>query len=136
MATTVVGFRLGAAERDQQVTIVVTEKGLLHRAHGRYGKQGRVSRPSPPVGENPVHARVGDLRAQYASYRNRGYKELIGPASVQLDVDEPVPHHHPYGENAPPPDPELFAAFAAAAPASRRLEDAIRAFYQAIGAPH
>ncbi len=38
MTTLVVGFRLGNDTTSRQVTALVTESGVLHRAQGLYGK--------------------------------------------------------------------------------------------------
>ncbi len=38
MATLVVGFRLGNDTSSRQVTVLVTQVGVLRRAHGLYGK--------------------------------------------------------------------------------------------------
>ncbi|MBH5338745.1 hypothetical protein IHE55_29795 [Streptomyces pactum] len=135
MATRVIGFRLGNGER--QVTALVTEGGVLHRARGAYGRKAKVYRPKVPHGENPVHAQVSHLRSLYADSRRAAFTEvLIPPVTVCLDHTEPPLHARPYGENAPAPDPGLLAAFADAAPGTPRpLEEAIRAFYLALGLP-
>ncbi|MFE9441157.1 hypothetical protein ACFYO2_19585 [Streptomyces sp. NPDC006602] len=134
MPTTVVGYRLGNGTH--QTTALVTQTGRLHLTSGPYGQLGRASRPRMPSGENPVHARVMDLRNLHAKYTARGYHEvLIPPACVQLQAPEPPlteeRFHHP-----DPAAPELLAEFAGTAPSKpRNLEDAIHAFYTAIGAP-
>lgn len=134
MPTTVIGYRLGNGTR--QTTALVTQSGRLHVASGPYGQLGRASPPRMPVGENPVHARVKDLRHLHAKYTARGYHEvLIPPACVHLEaVEPPLP-----GERIhlpAPAAPELLGEFAGAAPAKpQNLEDAIHAFYTAIGAP-
>ncbi|ORT55609.1 hypothetical protein BKD26_31360 [Streptomyces sp. CB03238] len=134
---TVVGFRLGNGGR--HITAVVTESGRLHRAHGAYGAVGRASRPDGPVGQNPVHRHVARLRSLHARYQSKGYAvELFPGACVRLDLREPAPVRVPgrlYDIEQPWPD--LFRAFADAAPAAPRgsLEEAIHGFYTAIGAP-
>ncbi|MFE6737732.1 hypothetical protein [Streptomyces tubercidicus] len=134
MPTTVVGYRLGNGTH--QATALVTETGRLHLGSGLYGQLGRASRPQMPRGENPVHAGVMDLRSMHTKYTARGYHEvLIPPACVRLQAGEP-PLADERGHGADPADPELLGEFAGAAPSKpQKLEDAIYAFYTAIGAP-
>ncbi|GAA3091517.1 hypothetical protein GCM10017562_73360 [Streptomyces roseofulvus] len=147
--TLTVGFRLGNDILTRQVTVLVTESGVLHRAQGLYGKLPRVSPPVPSValttslpdfrGENPLARPIADLRQQHASYTRKGYQRiLIPPSVVRVDVREypprPVVRHR-----------ELIHAFVAAATAtpvtpgpstpSPSLEAAITAFRSALGLP-
>ncbi|WP_405747205.1 hypothetical protein OG422_29105 [Streptomyces sp. NBC_01525] len=73
----------------------------------------------------------------HAERLRRGYTEvLIPPTSLRLDVTEPPLADHPWGADAPGPDPALINEFTGAAPGTpRSLEEAIRDFYTAIGAP-
>lgn len=137
MPTTVVGYRLGNDMSSRQTTLIVTENGLRHRAHGLYGCRGTVSKPAVGSGQNPVHAQVAHLRQEYATALRRDpARVLIPPASVRLDLDEPPLAERPYGPDAPPPHPALIDAFIDAAPSTHReLEEAIHDFYTAIGAP-
>ncbi|MFE3881626.1 hypothetical protein ACFXPQ_01635 [Streptomyces lydicus] len=134
MPTMVVGFRLGNGAR--QATALVTQTGRLHLASGLYGQLGRASRPQMPSGENPVHARMMNLRNLHAKYTGRGYHEvLIPPACVRLQVEEP-PLADGQIHRPDPAAPELVGEFAGAAPSRpQKLEHAIYAFYAAIGAP-
>lgn len=134
MPTMVVGYRLGNGTH--QTTALVTQTGRLHLASGPYGQLGKASRPRMPIGENPVHARVRDLRNLHAKYTARGHHEiLIPPACVQLQAPEP-PLTDQRAHQPDPAAPELLAEFTGAAPAKpQNLEDAIHAFYTAIGAP-
>ncbi|MEU8995039.1 hypothetical protein AB0C95_09520 [Streptomyces caniferus] len=134
MPTTVVGFRLGNGTH--QVTTLVTQTGRLHLARGLYGQLGRASRPRMPIAENPVHARIMNLRSLHTKYTARGYHEvLIPPACVRLQAGEP-PLADARDHLAEPAAPELLGEFAGAAPSKpQKLEDAIYAFYAAIGAP-
>lgn len=131
MTTTVVGFRLGRDDQARQVTVIVTEAGVLHRSHGAYGAPSRLSKPNPPVvKENPVHRQILQLRATYAEYARKGYiREIIPPACVRLETTEYPLHATPFGPHAPDCHPELLAEFTAAAPgAPRSLEEAIHDF--------
>ncbi|MBO8202717.1 hypothetical protein JW613_31240 [Streptomyces smyrnaeus] len=138
MPTTAVGFRLGHDETGRQQTLIVTHNGLRHTAHGLYGTRGTVCRPSPPFGQNPVHAQIARMRQAHASLLRRGFTRLlIPPACVHLEVDEPPLADHPYGPDAPRPHRALVEAFVGAAPTGPRgLEEAITDFYMAIGVPH
>jgi hypothetical protein len=139
MPTTVVGFRLGNGM--YQMTAIVTQTGRLHLASGAYGLPGHTSKPKMPIGEYPVHVRVGDLRDLWGKYQGRGYEEVIvPPACVCLEVTEaPLVERAGTIPRQEAPFPELVAEFVGAAPArptSRGdLEDAIYDFYTAIGAP-
>ncbi|MGP3991579.1 hypothetical protein [Streptomyces sp. 3N207] len=111
---------------------------MISAAHGPYGKPGTVCRPSPPFGQNPVHAQIARIRQEHAALLRRGFTRiLIPPACVLLEeVDEPPLADHPYGPDAPHPHRELVEAFVGAVPAEgRELEEAITGFYTAIGAP-
>ncbi|MFD8009501.1 hypothetical protein [Streptomyces sp. NPDC059762] len=138
--TLTVGFRLGNDTLTRQVTVLVTESGVLHRAQGLYGKLPRVSPPVPSValttslpdfrGENPLARPIADLRLQHASYTRKGYdRTLIPPSVVRVDVREhpprPLVRHR-----------ELIHAFVDAAPSTpQSLEAAITAFRTALGLP-
>ncbi|KIF02741.1 hypothetical protein PL81_28195, partial [Streptomyces sp. RSD-27] len=75
------------------------------------------------------------LRKLYAELLHQGYtRTLIAPACVRLDTGERPLHPRPWGEHAPKAHPELIAEFTGAAPAGPgSLEDALTAFYRAIG---
>ncbi|MFI7337050.1 hypothetical protein ACIBUY_03820 [Streptomyces sp. NPDC050085] len=140
MATLVVGFRLGNDATGRQVTALVTESGVLHRAQGIYGKLPRVSRPEPSIaltspnpdfkGENPLARPIAKLREHHVHYTKKGYRRpLIPPAVVRLDVEElpplPVTPHR-----------ELLHAFTGAAPNTpQSLDTAIQAFRTSLGLP-
>ncbi|MET8981440.1 hypothetical protein ABZX85_38175 [Streptomyces sp. NPDC004539] len=140
MTTLVVGFRLGNDTTSWQVTVLVTESGVLHRGYGMYGKPPRLSKPQPSraldsrvllaAREHPLTRPIVDLRKYHAGYLKKGYsRTLIPPAVVRLDVEErpplsKVPHH------------ELFEAFTGAAPNTPQpLDTAIGAFRTALGLP-
>jgi len=126
MPTTVVGYRLGNGM--YQTTALVTKTGRLHLASGPYGQLGKASRPRMPIGENPVHARVADLRNLRAKYLKRGYEEvLIPPGCVRIQAAEPP---LPQGHHRPDPAaPDLIGEFAGAAPSkAQEPEDAIHDF--------
>ncbi|MFC0602271.1 hypothetical protein [Streptomyces palmae] len=138
--TLTVGFRLGNDVTTRQVTVLVTQSGVLHRAQGIYGKLARLSRPerSPAVnnpipalqGEHPLARPIADLRRHHAAYTTNGYTRLlVPPAVVRLDLDEDQPltavAHR-----------ELFEAFVGAAPTTpQSLEAAITAFRTELGLP-
>ncbi|MER5890899.1 hypothetical protein ABT160_44375 [Streptomyces sp. NPDC001941] len=133
--TLVGGVRLGNDTSARQVTVFVTESGVLHRSHGLYGKLPRLSRPysSPAVsrGTEPEDARllarpIAKLREQHAQYKARGYtRNLISPVSVRLEVEEQRVE-----------DRVLLRAFVGAAPAKPlTLDAAIKQFREALGLP-
>ncbi|MFF4578786.1 hypothetical protein [Streptomyces sp. NPDC001389] len=137
MGTTVVGFRLGWDRKGRQTTVVLTEAGVLHHSSGLLGLVPRPTRPHAPVGADPhpVPRQAATLRKLYAELLHQGYtRTLIAPACVRLDTGERPLHPRPWGEHAPKAHPELVAEFTGAAPAGPgSLEDALAAFYQAIG---
>ncbi|WP_435059748.1 hypothetical protein [Streptomyces sp. bgisy060] len=136
----VVGFRLGNDTTTRQVTVLVTETGVLHRAQGLYGKLARLSRPerSPAVnnpirsfqGEHPLARPIADLRRHHASYMKNGYTRiLVPPAVLRLDFDEGQPLTAAAHR-------ELFQEFIGAAPnIPQSLEAAITAFRAELGLP-
>ncbi|WP_030800660.1 hypothetical protein [Streptomyces sp. NRRL S-337] len=129
MAMMVVGFRLGNDETGQQLTAVVTQSGYFHKNHGVYGRAGRYRCHYDPQRlplEHPVQRSVAKLRELHGTQLRKGRsRSLIPPASVRVDVDEPDSTRE-----------DVINAFVGAAPNEpKSLEDAVRAFYQAIGAP-
>lgn len=148
MPTTVVGFRLGNDESCRQVTVLVTESGVLHRSHGGYGRLPRMSRPVPsprpahpgsagPRGESPLARPVATLRELHCSYTKKGYsRALVPPACVRLELEEyPLPAQEP-SSGASRPHRELTKAFVGAAPATPQpLDLAIHEFLTALGPP-
>ncbi|MEU3907939.1 hypothetical protein AB0F20_29715 [Streptomyces goshikiensis] len=86
---------------------------------------------------NPVPRQAWKLRKIHAELTDRGYlRVLVSPASVRLKTTEHPLHAHPYGADAPPLHPELLEEFVGLAPSgSRSLDEAIRAFYTAVGIP-
>ncbi|MEU8699957.1 hypothetical protein AB0C61_20250 [Streptomyces sp. NPDC048680] len=140
MRTLVVGFRLGNDTTSRQVTALVTESGVLHRAQGVYGKLPRFARPEPshalttPIpafqGEHPLARPIASLREHHARFKAKGYiRALIPPASVRLDIEE-----HPVLPVVP--HRELLEAFVGAAPDTPQpLDIAIKAFRAALGLP-
>ncbi|MEU7031410.1 hypothetical protein AB0A60_32540 [Streptomyces sp. NPDC046275] len=137
--TLIVGFRLGNDTTTRQVTILVTQSGVLHRAQGLYGKPARLSRPEEsPVkggspllaGEHPLARPIAHLRRHHATYTKNGYTRiLVPPAVVRLEFDEDQPlttaGHR-----------ELFQAFIGAAPTTpQSLDAAITAFRARLGLP-
>ncbi|WP_327359920.1 hypothetical protein [Streptomyces sp. NBC_01296] len=137
MGTMVVGFRLGSDAKGRQATLVLTEAGVLHQSTGLLGIAPRPAKPHAPIAPDPhpVPRQAAALRKVYRALIGRGYtRELIPPACVRLETDEHPLHAQPYGPHAPHPHPELIAEFTGAAPAgSGSLEDALAAFYTAIG---
>ncbi|MFE5767011.1 hypothetical protein ACFQ7O_01390 [Streptomyces sp. NPDC056485] len=137
MGTMVVGFRLGWDAKGRQATLVLTEAGVLHQCTGLLGMAPRPAKPHAPVAPDPhpVPRQAARLRKAYAALTGRGYiRQLIPPACVRLDTDEHLLHSHPYGPHAPRPHPELIEEFTGAAPSRPgSLEDALAAFYTAIG---
>ncbi|MGW8765125.1 hypothetical protein ACWGN5_21740 [Streptomyces sp. NPDC055815] len=139
--TLTVGYRLGNDTAGRQVTVLVTETGVLHRAQGLYGKLPTVSPPMPsPVltarvpgfeGESPLARPIAQLRSQHALYTRKGYtRALILPVVVRLDVEEHPPR-------AAVRHRELIQAFIGEAPATGRpLEAAIKEFRDALGLPN
>lgn len=139
VTTLVVGFRLGNDMSSRQVTVLVTESGVLHRAHGVYGRLPRLSKPEPSrvmdsrtlfEGEHPLARPIASLREHHAGYTKKGYsRALVPPAAVRLDVEEnplfpAVPH------------PELIQAFIGSAPNTPQpLDSAIGAFRATLGLP-
>ncbi|NML55255.1 hypothetical protein HHL19_29460 [Streptomyces sp. R302] len=138
--TLTVGFRLGNDTTGRQVTVLVTETGVLHRAHGLYGRLPRVSPPvaSPALaatlpalrGDNPLARRIAELRTEHAAYTRKGYtRPLIPPAVVRVDVKEHPPQDRMRHR-------ELVHAFTDAAPTTpRSLEAAIKEFRTLLGLP-
>lgn len=138
MATLVVGFRLGNDATSRQITALVTETGVLHRAQGPYGKPARLSRPEPSFasttnnelfkGEHHLACPIANLRRLHASCTKKGFtRTLIPPAFVRLDVEEQLPKI---------PHRELIQAFIGAAPNTPQpLDAAIRGFRTALGLP-
>ncbi|MCY0929442.1 hypothetical protein OTB20_25230 [Streptomyces sp. H27-H1] len=137
MPTTVMGFRLGCDERGRQVTVVLTEAGVLHRCNGPMGLAAKPAKPGvpPSVDPHPVPRQAAKLRKIHADLTSKGYtRALIPPACVRLEISEHPLHEHPYGPDAPPPHPELVEEFVGLAPSGpRSLDEAVRAFYTAIG---
>lgn len=70
-------------------TTLVTQTGRLHLASGRYGQFGRAPRPRMPVGEQPVHVRVMDLRSLLAKCTRSYHKALISPECARLQAGNP-----------------------------------------------
>ncbi|MEV7160875.1 hypothetical protein AB0N60_02020 [Streptomyces microflavus] len=114
------------------MTVLVTESGVLHRAHGTYGKLPRLSKPEPSrvlysrtlfEGEHPLARPIAGLREHHVGYTKKGYsRALVPPAVVRLDVEE----HPPFPEV---PHRELIQAFIGAAPNTPQpLDTAIGAF--------
>ncbi|MGP3690446.1 hypothetical protein ACTVZO_38105 [Streptomyces sp. IBSNAI002] len=137
MGTMVVGFRLGSDAKGRQATLVLTQAGVLHQSTGVLGMAPRSSKPHAPINPDPhpVPRQAAELRKVYHVLIGRGFtRELIAPACVRLETDEYPLHDKPYGPHAPRPHPELLADFTGAAPAGHgSLEDALAAFYTAIG---
>ncbi|MGD3109429.1 hypothetical protein [Streptomyces sp. YGL11-2] len=108
----------------------------MHINHGVYGSPGRTERPNSPTTPNPAHRSIASLRELYAKKIKQGYRRvLIAPAAVRLSLDEVIPTER-YGREVAAP--ELIQDFLSIAPGSSEetsLEDAIRAFYTAIGSP-
>ncbi|MFE4258120.1 hypothetical protein [Streptomyces sp. NPDC056883] len=146
MPTTVVGFRLGKAATGRQVTVLVTESGVLHRSHGVYGQPPKLDTPKLPFrylrpdlpwmqGEHVLTGPISALRGHHATAMKNGYDEvLVPPACVRLDVEE---HPLPPRENPRAPvHPELTEAFLGAAPHTvQPLDRAVDAFRTALGLP-
>lgn len=139
MGTTVVGFRLGCDERGRQATVVLTEAGVLHRCNGPMGLAPKPTRPDVPpyVDPHPVPSQAKKLRKIHRTLVGQGYSRvLVPPVCVQLETNEYPLHSYPYGPNAPAAHPELLQEFVGLAPsAPNSLDDALRAFYAAIGIP-
>ncbi|MFK0295646.1 hypothetical protein ACIQU6_34980 [Streptomyces sp. NPDC090442] len=138
MATLVVGFRLGNDAATRQMTAVLTETGVIHRAQGLYGKLARASKPDSTFAltasnavlkdEIPLARPVSHLRQLHTSYTKKGYtRALIPPVVVRLDVEE---RQHGAQHR------ELIQAFIGAAPNTlQSLDAAIREFRTALGLP-
>ncbi|MFI6689203.1 hypothetical protein [Streptomyces sp. NPDC050485] len=131
MALAVIGFRRANQTTGRQITAVVTQSGFLHKSSGALGMAGRlhcardVKRfPSKPGG-HPAQESVMLLRRLHDTQQHTYTRIMIAPAAVRLDdgVDEAS-------------TAQVIEAFTGAAPSGLRpLEDAITAFYQAIGQP-
>ncbi|MFD7163711.1 hypothetical protein [Streptomyces violascens] len=131
MALAVIGFRRANQTTGRQITAVVTQSGFLHKSSGPLGMAGRLHCardlnrvPSGPGG-HPVQESVMLLRRLHESQQHTYARVMIAPAAVCLadGVDEAS-------------SAEVIEAFTGAAPSGGRpLEDAIAAFYQAIGQP-
>ncbi|MFI7357822.1 hypothetical protein ACIBTP_28360 [Streptomyces avidinii] len=139
MPTTVVGFRLGCDGRGRQVTVFVSQAGVLYRSAGPYGERPVLVRPevSPVVrnpsaprlaGEQPLAGPIRSLREQHAECLRHGLtRELIPPVVTSLAVEEDLPA---VLQGRPRlPQQQLTDAFLGAVhrPAGS-LEDAIRQF--------
>lgn len=151
MPTTVVGFRLGNAVTSRQVTVLVTETGVLHRAHGGYGQPPKLDPPKLPLrylhpdlawmkGEHMLTGPISALRDHHATATKKGYTQvLIAPACVRLDLEEhpPPPKENPHDAR---PHPELTEAFIRTAPdtapdTAQPLAAAVDEFRAALGLP-
>ncbi|MFJ7265540.1 hypothetical protein ACIQV3_02530 [Streptomyces sp. NPDC099050] len=141
-----VGFRLGRAVTGRQVTVLLTESGVLHRSHGAYGQPPELEPPKLPLrrprsgqswrdGEHILAGPISALREHHGTATDRGYTEvLIAPACVRIDVEEhpPPPTGIPRGR----PHPELTHAFVGTAPGTpRTLDAAVDEFRTALGLP-
>ncbi|WP_327258241.1 hypothetical protein [Streptomyces sp. NBC_01244] len=139
MPTTVMGFRLGSDKQGRQVTVVLTQAGVLHRCNGPMGLAPKPTKPAVPcsVDPHPVPRQAARLRQIHAELTGRGYdRVLVAPACVRLGVTEHPLHAHPHGPNAPAVHLELLEEFIGLAPsAPRHLDEAFRDFYTAIGLP-
>ncbi|WP_051779280.1 hypothetical protein [Streptomyces sp. NRRL S-241] len=146
MPTTVVGFRLGCDGRGRQVTVFVSQSGVLYRSAGPYGKRPVLVRPevSPVLskpsasgfgGEQSLARPIGSLLEQHAECLRHGLtRELIPPVVTSLAVEEDLPA---VLQGRPRlPQQRLTEAFLGAVhrPAGS-LEDAIRQFRAAVGPP-
>ncbi|MCX5103591.1 hypothetical protein OG305_29970 [Streptomyces sp. NBC_00439] len=146
MPTRVVGFRLGNDITSRQVTVLVSQSGVLYRSHGPYGRPARLAVPEIPHvlshphlshfrGEHPLSRSIAGLRNHHSDYTEKGYsRALIPPNAVVLPVDEELPAEL---DGRPElPHRELTDAFLGAAPSGDgRLEDAIREFKTLLGLP-
>ncbi|MGT2532413.1 hypothetical protein ACU4GG_39120 [Streptomyces nojiriensis] len=147
MPTVVVGFRLGHTVTSRQVTVLVTESGVLHRSHGSYGQPPTLEPPKAPLrsadpdlpwmkGEHILTRPISRLRELHATAKEKGYTQvLIAPACVRLDVEE---HPLPPARNprSARPHPELTAAFIGTAPGTvQPLDAAVDEFRTALGLP-
>ncbi|MFI6642665.1 hypothetical protein [Streptomyces sp. NPDC050504] len=137
VSTVVIGFRLGSDERGLQATALVTAQGVHHLAHGPYDQRPRYTPPGVPIGKNPIHNKVSELRKLHGLYLRRGYdRALIPPVCVRLDVDEHPLSDFPHGANRPRAHPELVEDFVRSAPTEPcDLEEAVRTFYTTVGLP-
>ncbi|MFJ5637627.1 hypothetical protein ACIQF5_33980 [Streptomyces goshikiensis] len=151
MPTTVVGFRLGHAVTSRQVTVLVTETGVLHRSHGAYGQPPRLDPPRLPPrylhpdlpwmkGEHILTGPITALRDHHAKATKKGYAQVLtAPACVRLNLEEhPLPpKENPHGAR---PHPELTEAFIETAPdtapdTAQPLHVAVDEFRAALGLP-
>ncbi|WP_405533115.1 hypothetical protein OG592_38220 [Streptomyces avidinii] len=146
MPTTVVGFRLGCDGRGRQVTVFVSQAGVLYRSAGPYGKRPVLVRPevSPVVGnpsaprlagEQPLAGPIRSLREQHAECLRHGLtRELIPPVVTSLEVEEDLPavlQGRPRLQQQKLTDAFLGAVHRPAG----SLEDAIRQFQAVLGRP-
>ncbi|MFD9822894.1 hypothetical protein [Streptomyces violascens] len=131
MAVAVIGFRRANQTTGRQITAVVTQSGFLHKSSGPLGMPGRlhcardVNRVPSGPGGHPVQESVMLLRRLHETQQHTYTRVLIAPAAVRLadGVDEAS-------------TAEVIEAFTGAAPSGPRpLEEAISAFYRAIGQP-
>ncbi|MFJ5726068.1 hypothetical protein [Streptomyces sp. NPDC093149] len=133
------GFRLGNDITSRQVTMLVSQSGVLYRSHGLYGRLARLAAPQIPHvlahpnmthfrGEHPLSRSIADLRIYHRGYTEKGYsRALVPPAVVVLPIDEELPPD--IAKRVDLPHRELTDAFLGAAPSGGRgLEDAIREF--------
>lgn len=147
MPVIAVGFRLGRAVTGRQLTVLLTESGVLHRSHGVYGQPPRLDPPQLPLrhlhpglswmkGEHILTGPISALRDHHDAATKRGYTEvLIAPACVRLDVKEhPLPpKENPRGARR---HPELTDAFIGTAPhTAQPLDVAVDEFRTALGLP-
>ncbi|MCX4775578.1 hypothetical protein [Streptomyces sp. NBC_01264] len=142
-----VGFRLGRAVTGRQVTVLLTESGVLHRSHGLYGQPSKLDLPKLPLrhlhpdlswrkGEHILTGPISSLRDHHVTATERGYTEvLIAPACVRLDVEEqPLPLKE--NPRAARRHPELTDAFIGTAPHTEQsLDAAVDDFRTALGLP-
>ncbi|MCX5129295.1 hypothetical protein [Streptomyces sp. NBC_00347] len=87
MPTTVVGFRLGKTATGRQVTVLITESGVLHRSHGVYGQPPKLDAPKLPLrylrpdlpwmqGEHVLTGPISALRGHHATAVQNGYDKV------------------------------------------------------------
>ncbi|MER5563785.1 hypothetical protein ABT071_34915 [Streptomyces sp. NPDC002506] len=127
----VVGFRRCNDTTGRQITAVVTESGYFHKSSGPLGKPGRyhcardLRRFPPRPSDHPIQKSVALMRRLHGDKQHAYARVLIAPVMVRLEegVDEASTS-------------DVISSFTGAAPpGTSSLEDAISAFYRAIGAP-
>ncbi|MER5757711.1 hypothetical protein [Streptomyces sp. NPDC002082] len=145
MPTTVVGFRLGKSATGRQVTVLVTESGVLHRSHGVYGQPPKLDIPALPFrylrpdmpwpeGEHVLTAPIQKLRGHHATALKEGTTRSSSRRHACAWMWTNTQGRRP--RTRARPHPELTEAFLGSAPHTpQSLDSAVDALRAVLGLP-